>query len=222
VLGEVEALLARGPEADVVLLPEACITGYVAPDLTCDLRRFAEPVDGETSSRLAALARRHRTHLVGPLIVEDEGRAYNAMAVFDPGGRRVATYRKRHPWYVETWATPGEAPVACFSIREVRFAMAICFDVHFLQAESAAELDEADALLFPSAWVDKDDSRAELFSRLTQEHGLTVINANWGVGVPRILGQGSSRIVDRSGVTSAIVHGVGPERIEGVVRRKTV
>src|SRR5437868_9824447 len=82
-LAEANALLARGP-CDLVLLPEASLTGYVSPRGDADLRRFAEPIDGRAADDLAALARAHRTHLVGPLVERDGDRFYNAMLVFDP------------------------------------------------------------------------------------------------------------------------------------------
>ncbi len=69
-LALVDSLLSRGP-CDLALLPEASLTGYVSPQGDFDLSRFAEPKDGPTARALAELARKHRTHLVGPLIERD-------------------------------------------------------------------------------------------------------------------------------------------------------
>ena len=214
---DVRALLARGPGTDVVLLPEASLTGYVTEELEADLSPFAEPLDGPTVARLTAIARENRVHLVGPLILREDAGIFNAMAVLDPDGRLVATYRKRHPWYVETWATPGAAPLATFSAGGVTFAIAICFDVHFLEAESAGELEAADVLLFPSAWVERPDTRPEMLARLAKRFGVAIVNANWGPGAPRVWGQGGSRIVGPDGELLGEATGEGPRRVDARV-----
>lgn len=184
-----DALLSRAP-TDLALLPEASLTGYVSAQGDFDLTRFAEPKDGPTSRALAALAKKHATHLVGPLIERVGDRVYNTMIGFDPTGAELLRYRKRHPWYPETWATPGGDPHPNVRIRTFSVTLAICFDIHF------AEWPRADVLLFPSAWVEEEeDSRDRLLTKL----GTNVVNANWGVGEPRVPGQGDSMIVGASG-----------------------
>jgi predicted amidohydrolase len=217
VMEDLRGLFARGPETDLVLLPEACITGYVSPEMHADLRPFAEALDGPTAQALAALAKEHRTHLVGPLVLQEDGDLFNAMVAFAPDGTRVATYRKRHPWYVEAWATAGTEPLATFEVRGVTLATAICFDVHFLETESARELEAADALLFASAWVERDDSRPAIFRGLAARFDVAVVNANWGHGVPHVWGQGGSRIVDRRGDLVAEARGEGAQRVDATL-----
>jgi predicted amidohydrolase len=221
-LADVDALLTDGPATDVVLLPEASITGYVSANLEADLGRFAEPIDGKTAARLGGLAKKHRVHLVGPLVLAEGGRAYNAMAAFAPDGRVGCVYRKRHPWYVEAWATPGTGPLGAFEVRSARVAIAVCFDVHFLAAESAEELRAAEALLFASAWVEGDDASTlpPLLSSLAREHDVAIVNANWGPGVPRIHGQGGSRIIARDGEPLSVAPpGGGAKRIDATLGR---
>ena len=48
-----EALLESGPRTDLVLLPEASLTGYVSADGDFDLTAFAEPIEGPTRAALA-------------------------------------------------------------------------------------------------------------------------------------------------------------------------
>jgi predicted amidohydrolase len=196
-----DSLLARAP-CDLALLPEASLTGYVSPDGDFDLTRFAEARDGRTAMALAKLAKKHGTHVVGPLIERDGASVYNAALGFDPSGREFLHYRKRHPWYPETWASPGEAPHPVVVVHEMRVTIAICFDIQF------KELPAADVLLFPSAWVEPEaergDRETDMRGDLLPQVGMVVVNANWGQGVPRVPGQGSSRILDRSGRVLAI------------------
>jgi predicted amidohydrolase len=196
--------LASGPAPDVALLPETALTGYVSPQRDFDLRPFAEPLTGPTTRALAAIAREARCHLVGPLVERDGRRVYNAVLVFDPDGNVVAHYRKRHPWFPETWATPGDAPPPVFEVRGTRVTLAVCFDIQFASHDAADELREADVLLFPSAWVERPDSRAGLLEGLARRFDVAVVNANWGEGSPRVPGQGRSRIVARNGETVAL------------------
>ncbi|MBL8954718.1 MAG: carbon-nitrogen hydrolase family protein [Myxococcaceae bacterium] len=181
----VEEELSRSPPGELVLLSEAILTGYLP-----DPSPLAERRGGPTEQALASLSQRFRTHVVGPLIERDGAQVFNAVTA--PG---LFHYRKRNPWYVETWAAPGLEPAPVVTVAGRRVTVCICFDVHFL------ENVDADVLLFPSAWVDDApvDSRGALLPEVAQRFGVTVVNANWGVGEPRVRGQGGSRVVAASG-----------------------
>ncbi len=199
-LADVDHLLGASPVPDLALLPEASLTGYVSPEHEFDLTPFAEPLDGQTSRALSALARKHACAIAGPLIERDGSRCFNAFVVFGADGSRLAHYRKRRPWYPETWATPGDAPAVPFALCGVSVTIAICFDVHTLATDAERALRAADVLLFPSAWVDDgDDSRGDILPEVATTFDVAIVNANWGLGSPRIRGQGGSRIVGRDG-----------------------
>jgi predicted amidohydrolase len=205
VLDEVDARLGAAPPGDLVLLPEASLTGYVSPRGDFDLRRFAEPDDGPTAQAIAALARRHATTLVAPLILDEGGRAYNAIRAVGPDGGVRFTYRKRHPWLPETWAEAGREPPPLVEIGGLQVTICICYDIHFVAAEAAASLAAADLLLFPSAWVDEHATRVPLLRGLARRFDLAVANANWAPGVVRLPGQGGSIVLDRDGAALAEV-----------------
>ena len=195
VAGELE----RGPATDLVLLPEASLSGYVSPAGVFDLAGFAEPIDGPTVRATAALARRHRVHVVAPLVLVENGLRYNAMVAFDRDGEPIFTYRKRHPWFPETWASAGELAAPIVDIEGTRVTIAVCYDVHFLEEDASDALDASDLLLFPSAWVEEEDSRPAMLAALARRHRIAIANANWGAGGVRIAGQGGSSILDARG-----------------------
>lgn len=215
VLDEVDARLAAGPPSDLVVLPEAALHGYVSPEGDFDLARFAEPLDGSTGARCAAIAKAHGVHLVAPLVLREGAALYNAIACFDPAGAPVFVYRKRHPWFPETWATPGGEPPPVVEIAGRTITCAICFDVHFLATDAARELAAADVLVFPSAWVEEVDSRPQLLSALARQFGVHVANANWAPGVVRIPGQGGSCVIGPRG--EVIARAVEGGRIDALV-----
>lgn len=219
-LREVDALVARGP-TDLVVLPEMSLVGYVSPEADFDLTPFAEPIDGPTVHACAEISARHGVHLVAPLVLAEAGHVYNASIVLGPDGRVVATYRKRHPWFPERWATPGPLPPPVFEVRGVRTTMAICYDGHFLAEDAADVLARSDLLVFTSAWVDEEDSRMPLLRSLARRFGVSIANANWGRGVVEVPGQGGSCILDPDGRTTAEV-APGERRADAIVQRRRI
>jgi predicted amidohydrolase len=199
VLAEVATQLAVGPPTELVLLPEASLHGYVSPERDFDLAPFAEPIDGPTARACAALAERAHVHLVAPLVLREADAIYNAMACFDPRGELAFVYRKRHPWLPETWATPGPFAAPLIEIAGRVITIAICYDLHFL----GDELAPADLLLFPSAWVERPDTRVARLAQLARRFELFIANANWAPGVVRVPGQSGSCVIAPDGALVA-------------------
>ena len=196
-----DQLLGQVGGAQLALLPECALTGYLSETSGYDLSAFAEPIDGPTARALANLARKHRIALAGPLIELAGAERFNAFVVFDAKGERIAHYRKRNPWFPEAWATAGDLANPVFEVAGMRVTIAICFDVHFLKGDAPAQLEQADLLLFPSAWVEDGpvDSRDTLLPELARSFAVGILNANWGLGTPVVRGQGGSRLVAPSG-----------------------
>jgi predicted amidohydrolase len=215
-LDAVERAIVEGPATDLVVLPEASLAGYVSPSGIFDPSAFAETAHGATMKRVAEIARAGSAYIVAPLVLSEGDRLFNAAAVVSPAGETVALYRKRHPWFPETWATAGAEGHPVFRIGELSATFAICYDAHFLADEAAEELGAVDLLLFPSAWVDESDSRLPLLASLARRFEVAVANANWGPGVVRIGGQGGSFILDSRGEILAQVAS-GGSRADAVV-----
>jgi len=196
-LAYVEANL---PSAELVVLPETCLTGYVGPGGNSDLTPFAELRGGATEEALRALAKRSGRALLAPLIERAGQRCYNAVLFIDERGEVLAHYRKRHPWLLEEWAAPGDLPYPLFAWHGLQLAIAICFDAQFLLAEKPPALTACDVLLFPSAWTEfPPETRESLLASISRQFGCAVVNANWGKGRPRAPGQGRSLILDSEG-----------------------
>ncbi|HYV45953.1 MAG TPA: hypothetical protein VFA20_13885, partial [Myxococcaceae bacterium] len=115
--------------------------------------------------------------------------------------------------------TPGPEAPPLFRVGELAVTIAICFDGHFLEQEedSREALSGADLLLFPSAWVDEEDTRTPLLSGLAREFGIAVAAANWAPGVVRVPGQGGAYVLGPDGeVLARAVAG----RADAEVRRR--
>lgn len=222
--GNVAGRLARtrellaGPPSDIAVLPEAALTGYVSARGDFDLTPFAESLNGTTATSLASLAADKRIFLVAPLVERDGARCYNTTLVFNRLGDLVVRYRKRHPWYPERWASPGEGAHPIFELEGRRIALATCFDAHFLAKEASGVLAAADALIFPSAWVedfdgDDEDTRTPLLQDLARRFSVDVIAANWARGDVSVRGQGRSSAILRDG-TVAVKAGLDEQRVD--------
>ncbi len=194
-------MLAEAGRLDLALLNECALTGYVSETKDFDLSRFAEPLDGPTCGALSKLSKKHSVALAGPLVEQAGDARFNSFVVFDAKGALLAHYRKRNPWLPETWATAGDLPNPVFAVAGTKVTLAICFDVHFLAQDAAEQLFESDVLLFPSAWVDDEpgDGRSALLPDVARTFDVEIVNANWGIGAPRVRGQGGSRLVSRDG-----------------------
>lgn len=200
----IDDALARKPPGEVLVLPECALTGYVSPAGSFDLTPFAEPFEGRQLELLRGTARRSHTTVIGPIVERDGARCFNTEAVVGPDGAVQARYRKRHPWFPELWAAPGDLPFPQLELGGLTCTLAVCFDVHFLAAEAADVLRRCDVLFFCSAWVDEDhDARPGHLAPLATEFGLSVVNANWGRGDPEVRGQGGSMVVSPAGKTLA-------------------
>ena len=218
-LDEVDRLLSLGP-TDLAVLPEMSLGGYVSPQGDFNLTPFAEPIEGATMKAIAALATRHATAIVAPLVLAEGTDVFNAAVVVGADGRVISVYRKRHPWLPERWATPGAAPHPLFRIGSHTVTLAICYDVHSLEEEAVEALSQADLLVFTSAWVDNEDSRMPILASIARRFGISVANANWGSGVVDVHGQGGSCLIDAHGDVIARVDPARSARVDADVHRR--
>jgi omega-amidase len=120
---------------------------------------WAEPIDGPSARRLAAMAAVDKVWLLAGLAVRVKARGaeppvmHNVAALFDPSGRLHATYAKQR---VFTFAgehesyMPGDAPVVV-DIHGVRISPFICFDLRFPELFRAVAT-EVDAIVLIANW----------------------------------------------------------------------
>jgi predicted amidohydrolase len=128
-LAAVEAAADDG--AQVVVLPELAVSGYVFADAQ-EARRLAEPIDGPTVGGWARIARERGLVVVGGLCeVDDDGVLRNSAVLVDAGGVR-AVYRKAHLWDREDLVfTPGAEAPPVVETALGRIAMMVCYDLEF-------------------------------------------------------------------------------------------
>src|SRR6056297_1986658 len=160
-LEAVEEAPARG--VDLVALPELFNVGYFAFDC---YTRHAEPIAGETITRLQNAAADHGIAVLAGTIVEDlaatdavetpadEGLA-NTAVLFDADGTRQLVYRKHHLFGYESAESdllvPGKR-LETATIGGVTVGVTTCYDLRFPELYRELVDDGVELILVPSAW----------------------------------------------------------------------
>jgi len=151
--------------ARLVVLPEV----FLWRGQRQEERTAAESIPGPSTSRLAALARQLRIHLVAGTILEtSEGashagsKVFNTSVLFDAHGEIVARYRKLHLFDVDL---PGQVTIRESDTRlhgdtvvtvptELGvIGMTVCYDLRFPELYRQQTLAGAEIITIPSAFT---------------------------------------------------------------------
>ena len=175
-LAETERLLAElcaEHKPALVLLQELHSTHYFCQIEDPELFDLAEPLDGPTAQRLAALAKKHQVVLVGGIFEKRApGVFHNTALVYDKDGSRAGFYRKMHipddpGFYEKFYFTPGDSEngngTSGFTPIQTsigKLGVLICWDQWYPEAARLMALAGAEILLYPTAigWDVADDS----------------------------------------------------------------
>lgn len=150
-LAVIERLVA-GKRADLLVLPELCLTGYCFAS-RAEARGLAEPADGLSLMFLKRLARQEKVALVAGFAENHGGRLYNSAALIAPGGL-IGLYRKTHLfWNEKKWFAPGDTGFRVFKLGAVRVGLIICFDWIFPEAARTLALRGAQVICHPANLV---------------------------------------------------------------------
>ncbi len=209
--------------AQVVVLPETAVTGYMSEDLKqtwqvgkaeltpglsgVDPKDAAETVPGPSTKFFGDLARQLGIYLTVPLLEVDRKTElyYNTVVLLGPDGSTLIHYRKVNPWpWAERgWASEGNLGHAVADTPFGRFGVLIYFDIH-KQAKELAKL-KIDTLLYSVAWVDDEDSDwfPKRLPEIAGKYAFNIVAANWAVEKlepkPAWHGYGQSTIIDANG-----------------------
>lgn len=138
--------------ADLVVLPELALTGYVFADIS-EARQRAETPDGEQVSLFRSLSANHGVLLVAGWCEASAGdRPYNSVVVVDRG-TVLGSYRKTHLWGRETLVfAAGDRLPPVLDTSCGRIAPMICYDLEFPEMVRAVGLAGAELVVAPSNW----------------------------------------------------------------------
>lgn len=140
-------------DADIVVLPELCFTGYTFTSRD-EARSLAEaPGDGFISKHMRSLSTERDVGIVYGFAERDGDRLYNSCAFVRPDGA-FDVYRKLHLYYYEKeWFDPGDKQLEIIEFRGCRVGMMICFDWFFPEVTRTLALLGAHLICHPSNLV---------------------------------------------------------------------
>ena len=146
-LDELAAICAL-ERAELLIAPELFLTGY---NLGADAKSVAEPVDGPSARKAAAIASRHQVALAYGYPEASESGIFNAAMVIGKDGGVLANYRKAHLFgELERRCFTAGADVVTARIGPLTIGLAICYDIEFPEFIRALVLKGADLLVVPT------------------------------------------------------------------------
>ena len=150
-----KAAQAAGRGARLMICPEMFLSGYnIGPE---QASRLAEPADGPSLTRVAALARASGVALLlGYPERGGDGAIYNAACLIGRDGRSLANYRKCHLFGAldRDMFRAGESPPTVIELDGIRVGVLICYDVEFPESVRLLALADADLVAVPTALMD--------------------------------------------------------------------
>ena len=196
----------------------------------------AEPIDGPTALRFAAMAARHGAFvLAGTIGLRDRGRRKraNASILFAPDGTVNAVYRKMHLFDVtipgraefreSATIEPGDRPVVATTPHGI-FGLSICYDLRFPELYRSLALAGATVLFVPSAFT-AYTGRAHwttlLRARAIENLAYVVAPAQWGLHHAGRRSYGHTCVIDpwgrvvaeRAAGTGVVLARIDPARV---------
>ena len=145
--------VGAGEEADLLVLPELCSTGYRFMSEE-EVRSLSEEIpNGRTTETLIRFAEEAGLYIVAGICERSSDRYFNSAVLVGPEGF-VAKYRKAHLFDEEKlWFTRGDTPFQVHSIAKAKVGMMICFDWFFPEVIRILALKGAQIVCHPSNLV---------------------------------------------------------------------
>ncbi len=214
-LTRISAALSRA-EADLVVLPELCTTGYLFAT-RAELAALAEPVpSGPTCQLMSRLARRGQLTIVWGMPELDDGRLYNTAIMAAPAGQ-IHRYRKVHLFLDEKdLFEPGRLGFPVFPVGGIPVGMLVCFDHFYPEAARLLALAGALIICHPANLV-LDSAQKTTVCRAIENRIFWVLANRIGSeawGGRQLVFTGSSQIVSPEG---AILAQASPDQEELLV-----
>lgn len=192
---------AQAQDAQLLLLPELCLSGYRPEGIGAQPDRWAVTLD---DPRLRPLVDAVETTGVAVALGAALRRAeelHNATLWFRPDGTVEHVYSKIHLWTSERAVfTPGDrqAVVNCHGLR---LGIGICYDAGFPEFVRSYARSGVDAVLFSSAFAaGQERRRYDIYHQARAlENGVYVAVANCVGTIDTVEFFGRSQVFDRHG-----------------------
>lgn len=118
---------AVSEKTDIIVLPETFTTGF-----TVNVGKMAESMSGSAVSWIIKKSRRKNVHILGSVIIEEDGKYFNRLLWAKPDGE-LATYDKKHLFRMageHKVFSPGNRHLTV-EVKGWKLRTFICYDLRF-------------------------------------------------------------------------------------------
>lgn len=161
--GKIREAAAKG--AQIICSQELFTSLYFCDEENYDNFKLAEPIPGQTTDALCALAKELNVVIIASLFEKrTQGIYHNTTAVIDADGTYLGKYRKMHipddpAYYEKFYFTPGDLGYKVWKTKYGIFGVLICWDQWYPEAARITSLMGAEILFYPTAigWATDQD-----------------------------------------------------------------
>ncbi|TXG36827.1 amidohydrolase [Seonamhaeicola maritimus] len=137
---------AISEKVDLVVLPEMFTTGF-----TMNAEKVAETMQGDTVEWMKQMASKHKTALVGSIVISENKKYYNRLLFVEVSGD-ISIYDKKHTFTLageeKTYASGDERVIVNY--KGWKICTLICYDLRF--PVWARNTEDYDVLLYVANW----------------------------------------------------------------------
>jgi N-carbamoylputrescine amidase len=167
-VSSIRAAAAKG--ANIVCLQELFRSLYFCIKEEYSAFALAEPIPGDSTTRLQSLAKELNVVIVAPLFEKRaEGVYHNSAAIIDADGSFLGKYRKMHipddpSFYEKFYFTPGDLGFTAWKTKFGKIGVLICWDQWYPEAARLTALSGAEILFYPTAigWAEDEDVKIQV------------------------------------------------------------
>ena len=153
--------------ANIVCLQELFRSRYFCIKEEYSAFKLAEPVPGDSTVELQALAKQLGVVIIASLFEKRaEGVYHNTAAVIDADGSYLGKYRKMHipddpSFYEKFYFTPGDLGFKSWKTQFGTIGVLICWDQWYPEAARLTALAGAEILFYPTAigWANDEEEK---------------------------------------------------------------
>lgn len=131
-------------DIDLLCFPELCISGY----------EFAKAKESNKEKEFfSELSRECKIAVMAGVNVQENGKFYDAVCMWDEEGNLLGEYRKIHLWDKECDFFEAGDELVLVPFKGWQIGILICADLRFFEISTPLKNMGADVIIYPSAWM---------------------------------------------------------------------
>lgn len=160
-----ELIDAAGEDCDLIVFPEAALTGYCFASKE-ETRQGAIEREGAEIRRLQAIAAERDCSIVIGAVERLGETLYNSVFFLEPDGT-LFSYQKSHLPFLggDRFVEAGNLPAAVFDTRFGKIGLIVCYELRFPETARIAALQGARLILQPTNLPDGGESHPDFLTR---------------------------------------------------------